>query len=72
MGRLEEWRTHAELTSREEDVYKLMELAEQLRHALERELLTRATTHPSLRETAPQETDWQQLTDEGTGSSRAP
>jgi len=56
MRKLENWRSYAELTSKEEDSSKLMELAEKLRQALDRELPNPAKMRRSCYETASQET----------------
>ena len=55
MGKLERWRTYAELTSKEEDPGKLMELAERLGQALDCELLSHAPVRQYSHETAAQE-----------------
>ncbi len=56
MVKLEKWRSYAELASKEEDPSKLMELAEKLRLALDRELLGRVPGPASRDVVAPQET----------------
>jgi hypothetical protein len=56
MVKLEKWCTYAELASKEEDPSKLMELAEKLRLALDRELLGRVPRPASRDVVAPQET----------------
>ncbi len=56
MVKLEKWRTYAELASKEEDPSKLMELAEKLRLALDRESLDRVPRPASPDVVAPQET----------------
>ena len=56
MVKLEKWCTYAELASKEENPSKLMELAEKLRLALDRESLDRVPRPPSPDVVAPQET----------------